>query len=196
MFYLISILYCKIKLLQLVDYINQINQKFISEKTIDSRHVAEIIKNLVEDRLKIEIYHQNIFHEYQLYGSIYIVIGVGTLGTTSLMGILYYSDLKLAGLTTCIGYIYYTFTIFKISQEYSDTAVLCANAVFSLKWYLWDVKCQKLYLIMLNQYSQKLKVPLFYFVDRDLELFKRCFRTSYVTANFLYTLRQKNNSKQ
>ncbi|KAL1494650.1 hypothetical protein ABEB36_010219 [Hypothenemus hampei] len=192
LYYLIPMLYCKIKLLQLVDYTNKINH---AGEIFDANDMLEIIKTLIEDRIKIKEYHQIIFGEFQFYANIYVLNGVVILGTYSLLAIFYSTPLKVHGLLVCAGYVFYCYTIAEFAQEYSDSAVLCTKAVFSLKWYQWDVKCQKSYLTMLIQFSQELKVPIFSFLDVDLDIFKKCVRTSYVTANFLYTLKHKNKYK-
>ncbi|KAL1494648.1 hypothetical protein ABEB36_010217 [Hypothenemus hampei] len=188
MYYLIPMLYCKIRLLQLVDYINQING---SEETFNAYDMSEIIKSLIEDQIKIKKCHQKIFGELHLFASIYVLNGAVILGTYSLLAIFYYTHTEMHGLVVCAGYVFYCYTIAEFAQEYSDNAVLCAKAVSSLKWYQWDVKCQKSYLTMLIQFSQRFRVPIFSFLDVNLGIFKQCIRTSYVTANFLYTLKYK-----
>ncbi|KAL1494649.1 hypothetical protein ABEB36_010218 [Hypothenemus hampei] len=170
MYYLIPMLYCKIRLLQMIDYTIKINH---AGETFDADDMLEIIKTLIEDRIKIKEYHQKIFGGNQFYVNVYILNEVIILGTYSLLAIFYSTPLKTHGLIVCAGYVFYCYTLCEFAQEYSDSAVLCANAVSSLKWYQWDVKCQKSYLTMLLQFSQELRTPIFHFLDLDLEFFKK-----------------------
>ncbi|KAL1516780.1 hypothetical protein ABEB36_000638 [Hypothenemus hampei] len=69
---------------------------------------------------------------------------------------------------------------------------LLSDALYDLKWYSWDAKCQKSHLLLMVQVAQELKIPILFVIHADFELFKRFIRVTYTVANCLLTLRQNN----
>ncbi|KAL1516781.1 hypothetical protein ABEB36_000639 [Hypothenemus hampei] len=112
---------------------------------------------------------------------------------SSLIAMLSYNAPKGPALFTFFGYISILYSLTAFLQEYENTYEQLSDALYDLKWYLWDTKCQKFHLLLMGQVAQELKIPILFLLNADLELFKRFIRFTYTTANCLLTLRQQNH---
>ncbi|KAL1516785.1 hypothetical protein ABEB36_000643 [Hypothenemus hampei] len=187
---LFTIFHSQIQLLQLLDKIKKFNR--ISNENVDEESILENLKIFGQHHLDIKSFHYEVYGATQLYSTFYSIGGL-TLGISSLIAMLSYNAPKVPALFTFFVYISFLYGITAIVQEYEDTQEHLSDALYDLKWYLWDVKCQKFHLILMGQVSKELKIPIFFLLYADVEIFKRFIRLTYTAANCLVTLRQKHD---
>ncbi|KAL1516960.1 hypothetical protein ABEB36_000787 [Hypothenemus hampei] len=137
--------------------------------------------------IALPIFHNYAFEATHLYAS---VIGVGgfLLGLSPLLAMFTYNAPKGPALMLLSNYILFLYALCDVTQEYLNIQEHLLDVLYDLKWYLWDVKCQKCYLLMMGQFSNELKIPVMFVYYIGLEIFEKFIRLTYTAANCLLTL--------
>ncbi|KAL1516772.1 hypothetical protein ABEB36_000630 [Hypothenemus hampei] len=181
--------YSQIQLTRLLNKIKKFNRK-ISNENVDEKSVLENLKIFGQQYMDIKSLHYEAFEATHLYSTIYSITGL-TIGMSSLLAIFFYNTPKVPALINFLGYISFLYGICALIQEYEDTQEHLSDALYDLKWYLWDAKCQKFHLLLMGQISMELKIPILFVIHADFELLKRFIRLTYTAANCIITLRRK-----
>ncbi|KAL1516773.1 hypothetical protein ABEB36_000631 [Hypothenemus hampei] len=178
-------------LLQLLDKIKKFDKK-ISNENVDDVCILENLKVFGQHHLDIRSFHYDAFEATHLYSTFYSITGL-VLGISSLIAMFSYNAPKGPALLTFFGYISFLYCISALIQEYENTQEYLSDALYDLKWYWWDAKCQKFHLILMGQVSKEFKISILFLLHADFEIFKKFIRLTYTAANCLVTFRRKNN---
>ncbi|KAL1517120.1 hypothetical protein ABEB36_000929 [Hypothenemus hampei] len=169
----------QIYLLLLVDKIKKFKKK-LSEEHLDSESIVENLKSFGQHHMLLKSFHYDVFEINHLYTTIYGLSGL-------IMGI----SILIAMFSNGRGLKWHKQVISFCKDEEDSSLKFLSSTLYDLHWYLWNVKCQKFYLLLMGQFSKVHKTPVLFVLHADMELFKRFARITYSTANCLLTLRQK-----
>ncbi|KAL1516786.1 hypothetical protein ABEB36_000644 [Hypothenemus hampei] len=186
-----GLFHAQIKILRLLGKIKKFDNRISNEK-VDDKCILENLKIFGQCHLDIKRFHYEAFEANHLYSTLYSITGL-MVGMSSLIGMFLYNAPKGPALFIFFGYISFLYVITAVVQEYEDTLKHLSDALYDLKWYLWDAKCQKFHLLLMGQMSKELKIPILFVLHADFELFKRFLRLTYTAANCLLTFCQKNH---
>ncbi|KAL1516790.1 hypothetical protein ABEB36_000648 [Hypothenemus hampei] len=191
MCFIFSVFHAQTNVLQLVDKIKKFDEE-MSKRTLTGESVIENLKIFSQHYLNIKCFHYDAFETSHLYSTIYCVAGL-LLGLSSLVAMFTYNAPKGPALMLLSNYIWIIYTLSEVSQGYQKTQEHLSNVFYELKWYLWDVECQKCYLLVMGQFSKELKIPIIFVCYGGLEIFKKFIRLIYTVANCLLTVGRKSH---
>ncbi|KAL1516776.1 hypothetical protein ABEB36_000634 [Hypothenemus hampei] len=186
---IVVLFYSEIELLQLVDKIKKFDRK-ISNENVNHEWVLKNLKIFGQHHLVIKSFHYDAFEATHFYLTICSIGGLA-LGISSLIAMFSYNAPKGPALLIVFGYISVLYGLTALIQEYEDIQEYLSDALYDLKWYLWDAKCQKFNLLLMGQMSKELKIPILFVIHADFEMLKRFLKIIYTATNCLITLRTK-----
>ncbi|KAL1516789.1 hypothetical protein ABEB36_000647 [Hypothenemus hampei] len=189
--FLFFLFHAHINVLQLVDKIKKFDEQ-TSEGTLNDESVIENLKILSQFHLNIKGFHYEAFEVTQLYSTIFCLGGL-LMGLVPWIAMFTYNAPKAPSLMLLSNYIWFMYALCDVIQEYQKTQEHLSYVLYDLKWYLWDAKCQKCYLLVMGQFSKELKIPVMFVFYGDLEVFKKATRLTYTVANCLFTLGRKSH---
>ncbi|KAL1516784.1 hypothetical protein ABEB36_000642 [Hypothenemus hampei] len=171
MHFIVFLFYSQIQVFQLLDKIKRFDRK-MSNENVDEQSVLENLKIFGQRYLDIKSFHYEALEVSHLYLTTYSITGL-TVGISSLIAMFFYNAPQGPALINFFVYISFVYGLTAVVQEYEDTQKHLSRALYDLRWYLWDAKCQKFHLLLMSQMAEELKIPILFVIYADFELFKK-----------------------
>uniref|UniRef100_A0AAR5QAN9 Odorant receptor n=1 Tax=Dendroctonus ponderosae TaxID=77166 RepID=A0AAR5QAN9_DENPD len=150
----------EVQLLLLTDYVrslhNEHERTFTNKMGLSTENyhsISNSVKKIVKWHLEIKQYNYEIFAINQMVHFLYICTGL-------------------------LVSIFSLFSLFSVNIPYENTvnSMHLSEAIYDLDWYNWDVKCQKLYLMLITHTTKGIQVTIFMLFGINKELLKKVSR--------------------
>ncbi|KAL1497003.1 hypothetical protein ABEB36_008035 [Hypothenemus hampei] len=187
---LYEVFHVQTHILILTDFINKLDNGITDSTKNKSEYIRNYLKSIFLKRMEIQCYHKELTLFNQIIFTMYILNAV-ILSIGSVMSFFLRSPTTLPGSITLLVYAVIGVYLNQMIQEYRFTVEKMDMAIFILKWYKWDVKCQKFYLLLYKSFFKEFTIPIFYILNLDREFLKTICHLTYTFSNFLYTIKRK-----
>ncbi|XP_048519473.1 uncharacterized protein LOC109544464 isoform X3 [Dendroctonus ponderosae] len=166
----------EVQLLLLTDYVrslhNEHERTFTNKMGLSTENyhsISNSVKKIVKWHLEIKQYNYEIFAINQMVHFLYICTGL-------------------------LVSIFSLFSLFSVNIPYENTvnSMHLSEAIYDLDWYNWDVKCQKLYLMLITHTTKGIQVTIFMLFGINKELLKKIAKLLYPVMNLLYSASKSN----
>ncbi|KAH1016355.1 hypothetical protein HUJ04_007590 [Dendroctonus ponderosae] len=182
----------EVQLLLLTDYVrslhNEHERTFTNKMGLSTENyhsISNSVKKIVKWHLEIKQYNYEIFAINQMVHFLYICTGllvsIFSLFSLFSVNIPYENTVNPNGNALQIGITLISFALFAYipcdtAEDYEEFSMHLSEAIYDLDWYNWDVKCQKLYLMLITHTTKGIQVTIFMLFGINKELLKKVSR--------------------
>ncbi|XP_066152032.1 uncharacterized protein [Euwallacea fornicatus] len=209
-YFIYVMFHVKLSILRLHDYAYYMNEELKRKPNMADLEILKFLNNVVQRHVEIKRFNEYIFNSnkalhffYICSGCMTVFVGVGLnfgvnyrthmqgVHPTTPQSFPYYRYTTVNSIIIIASFMYFTIVLTDAAQEYIELGNNLAACINDLQWYEWPVNCQKMYLMMLIQFSMGIEVTLFVHVNVNRQLLKKLYRMVYTILNFAFSAKNQ-----